>query len=446
MENHRELGVPDGLVQEINRGNCVAFVGAGFSAAAELPGWIRLLQRMAEAADVDPEHRTAVFELTASTEHRRPSAHALDQAAQMLADHLGPERFISLLREFLATTGALPSRMERRLQRLHAVPFRAILTTNFDGLLRGDTPGGAAYRRILRNERSHWWQSAFWAASPTGARTLTLHGSLREAPGSERIVFTREDYRRRLYGDPAYATFLRSIFSTSTVLYLGFSFEDAYLNELRSEVLSLFGHAEDDSPIAYAVLNDVNRATEAHFRRHEGIHVLPFSSTSPPDFGGFDGVLDAIHERTSPLSRFGALLAGKRLLWLDAHAENNDYGVEFLKRAAETGSGAQHPIVMIAKASEALARIEEAQSRHHPFDLVISHWGTRSGREPAGVELLTGMRARDLRSPVIIFSNQTTADERKRKVLALGALAYCFKFDTLFRRIEETFAAGVETG
>ena len=101
---------------------------------------------------------------------------------------------------------------------------------------------------------------------------------------------------------------------------------------------------------------------------------------------------------------------------------------------------------MITEAHEALSRIDEAQRRQEPFDLVISHWGTRSGREPAGVELLRGMRARDLRSPVIVFSTQRGAEERKRVAQALGALAYCFKFDTLFRRIEEAFASGAETG
>ena len=130
METDREIDVPEGLVREINRGNCIAFVGAGFSAAAELPGWIMLLRRMASSPDVDPEHCTAVSELTEATGGKKPSAHALDQAAQMLADHLGTERFIELLREPLETTGTLPGRMARRLQRLHAVPFRAILTSN----------------------------------------------------------------------------------------------------------------------------------------------------------------------------------------------------------------------------------------------------------------------------------------------------------------------------
>ena len=42
-------------------------------------------------------------------------------------------------------------------------------------------------------------------------------------------------------------TFLRSLFATSTVLFLGVSFTDAYLNELRSEVLAMLDHRSDDA-------------------------------------------------------------------------------------------------------------------------------------------------------------------------------------------------------
>ena len=47
---HGPLEVPDHLVQEIERGNCVAFLGAGFSAAAGLPGWLALIGALAEFA------------------------------------------------------------------------------------------------------------------------------------------------------------------------------------------------------------------------------------------------------------------------------------------------------------------------------------------------------------------------------------------------------------
>jgi CheY-like chemotaxis protein len=435
--------VPPALFQEINRGNCVAFVGAGFSAAAGLPGWRALLRSLAQTEGVEAETRAHVLQLL---DDPGATAHALDQAAQMMADELEGERFVARLREILRCA-SMPERMMRRLRWLQEIPFRAVLTTNFDGVLaRGDPPEARSYRRILRDERPRWWQKAFWDAYPTGAPTLHLHGDLRSPADSCKVVFTREDYRRRLYSDPAYVTFLRSVFSTSTLLYLGFSFTDAYLNELRSEILALLGYAAYDRPLAYAVLNDVSRATCAHFRRHEGIEVLGFDSSNPPGFQGFDEWLSAIHAATCPVSRFGKILAGKRILWMDPNRDNNIYGVRFLERAAELYSRGLAPIVMADSPAEALARLDEAQRAGGPFDLTISYWGREDeeGVTPGG-RLLQGMRAGDLRSPVLIFAGTHNAENRKREALRLGAQAYCYRFESLFSRIEEIFAPVEET-
>ncbi len=54
-------------------------------------------------------------------------------------------------------------------------------------------------------------------------------------PALKSVVFTRQGYRSLLYHIPEYVTFLRCLMASTTILYLGFSFTDAYLNEIRSE-------------------------------------------------------------------------------------------------------------------------------------------------------------------------------------------------------------------
>ena len=55
------LASTDAHLRELTRavwdGQCVAFVGAGFSAAAHLPGWIQLLE--AAACEVPDSHPDA---------------------------------------------------------------------------------------------------------------------------------------------------------------------------------------------------------------------------------------------------------------------------------------------------------------------------------------------------------------------------------------------------
>jgi len=157
--------------------------------------------------------------------------------------------------------------------------------------------------------------------SSTPRAVLKIHGDVREPPT---VVFTRRDYRRLLYENPGYSAFLRAVLASRTVLYLGFSFTDAYLNELRSEILALVGY-RGEVPVAYAIINDVSAITRAHYRRHEGIEILTYDTKGQTDFSGFDTLLQHLHDQTNPIFHFGALLQNRRLLWVDPRPANNEH-------------------------------------------------------------------------------------------------------------------------
>lgn len=268
------------------------------------------------------------------------SAHALDEAAQVLQDSLGNREFLARLDKALAFRG-INRRMRERLRYLRGIPFRAILTVNFDDLLRGMMPSSDAYRAVLRPKGYRWWDSLFWQYEPRGATLVKLHGDLGK-PWT--IVFTRRGYRKRLYSDPAYMSFLRSVLAQQTVLYLGFSFADAYLNELRSEVLAMLGHARGSATIAYAVLNDVAQAARDQLTRTEGVEAISYNSKRPANYAGFDVILKELHERTNPSLRLSRMLAGRRILWV-IRADYEDKG-RFLLRPRCSGriEVALHPL------------------------------------------------------------------------------------------------------
>ncbi|MDA0334275.1 MAG: SIR2 family protein [bacterium] len=427
--------IPDALVNEIHDGNCVAFVGAGFSAAV-IPPWGKLLTALAtqSAVETDVENHVASLVL-------KGSAHAFDEAAQVLEDHLGRATFLHHLELLLTQQDERP--MSQRLTWLRGIPFRSILTTNFDPLLPGSTPGPEAYRRILRPDAYRWWETRYWG-NAVGAATLKLHGDV----ANGEIVLTRRDYRRHLYSDPAYITFLRTMVATTTVLYMGFSFEDAYLNELRSEILALLGQGDRSTPVAYAIVNDVPPGTQDHFRKHEGIEVLSYDTHGGTDFSGFDDHLGAIYQETNPLVRFGRLLATRRILWIDPHPSNNGEAFDYLAASAAAANRERSPLVTVSTAEEGVAALASAENGGESFDLVITHWGEAGALTPGGkpcstaVGLLGAIRTRDLRCPVIVFASATNANERKPAVLGMGALAYCYTFADLYRRIEETLSPG----
>jgi hypothetical protein len=91
-------------------GNCVPFVGAGFSAAARLPGWkAALLQLVADSAAFSSAERERFGRLLESG-----GGHA-DQAALRLEDRLDRKAFVKLLGQKLSMPS--PPRRRRSLSR-----------------------------------------------------------------------------------------------------------------------------------------------------------------------------------------------------------------------------------------------------------------------------------------------------------------------------------------
>ena len=202
--------------------------------------------------------------------------------------------------------------MERRLELLRRIPFQSILTTNYNPLLKGVTPfdgqsAALAYRQLLRDEPV----AAAAAGSvgggvrygvarstdtgleyvPADRPVVQIHGNLE---ASQSVVLTRESYRRLLFNCPNYVTFIKSVLATKTVLFLGFSFTDAYLNELMSEVASLVGCGQNCAPIAYAVVNDFSEQQRRFFLEHGGTHCINFDTSGADGWSGFDRIFEAI--------------------------------------------------------------------------------------------------------------------------------------------------------
>jgi hypothetical protein len=430
------MKLPEALVEDIEAGRCVAFVGSGFSVPAFFT-WKRLLEILADR--VPAERRAEVLALIGGDS---PSARDFEAAAQLVQD-AREGAFEDDLRElFTPRWDELSEGMRRRLRWLRGIPFSAILTTNIDGLLQGETPRPDAYVPVLRPAGHRWWDERFWDGDhPEGPRTVKLHGDIEQGD----FVFSRRDYRRRLYETPSYMTFLRAVFSTRTVVYMGFSFTDEYLNEVRSEVLSMLGHRSTERPIAYALVADVSPEIARYYARHEGIEIIPFDTRGGTDFSSFDGFLQRLYERTNPRHLLGKLLSGRRLLWLDPNPPNNVFGERLLSEAAAEAGG-ECPIHRVDTWEEAVAQLGEQD-----FDLVITHWGHEAARDqglPGSVaeKLLDEMHGRRLGVPVVVFAAYPFADENKARALRAGAVAYTFSWSRLFQTIADIFRPGTETG
>jgi hypothetical protein len=418
--------VPPALIHAIRTGRCIAFVGAGFVQPA-LPSWPALLAKLAKAVP-DARERAGIKRWLKETSL---SSRDYEGIAECIQRALG-ERFTAELN--VALTISQRQQPRKRLEFLDDVPFQAVLTTNFDNLMKGDLPGPKTYARILTAPRHSWWNGYYWDGdeSKRPCPCVKLHGTIDDA-GAHELVFSTREYRKRLHKDNSYRAFLRTLFATHVVLYMGFSFTDAYVNELRSEVLEMLGlDVGQTRPLDYAIMADVSAIAADHLAKHEGLQILPYS-TKPERGGhaGFDKWLEAIRAQASPESSLRNLVNGKRIIWFDPQPDNNRYGLGVL--------GNQEGLIQAETLEHAIGHLQKAKRGRH-CDLVITRFGWREDGSSDFEHLLKAMRSQDLRAPVIVFASGSYRRENRPKVLAMGAYAYTDTWEELFRTMEELFS------
>lgn len=408
--------------ERIRAGNVVAFVGAGF-AAPVIPGWVQLLRDLNVDLNGEAAGSNDIHELL----ERDQTSRTLEAVAQLLEGQ-NRERFRQALKGRLETAQAEKQdaerlRMRARVDNLRAIPFKSILTSNFDGLLTpGDEPGPGVYRRLLR-EGEPWWSEDTWGAGRGSPPIIHLHGDL-NSPGGE-IVFTRRDYLKRVHSSVDYRPFLRTLLMTHVVLFIGFSFTDAYINELRAETMTVLGGSggRGVEPLAYALLDDVPRDMRDFLREYDGIE--PIAITSENGFQEFDDVLKGLRQLTDPVHRLRGLVGGRRILWMDPNEAGNERGMQLLAGAAE--------VRQVGTVDEAEALGQEEGT----FDLVITRWGHKDAADPDAIRMLEAARSNShLAAPVIVFASGQHAAENKERALRHGATAYEYQWSGLFREIE----------
>jgi len=200
-------------------------------------------------------------------------------------------------------------------------------------------------------------------------------------------------------------------------------FTDAYLNELRSEVLAMLDHRSDDLPVAYAVLNDIRPHQQRYLAQHEGLGVIGYDTAGGADWSGFERILRQLHDATNPRALLGKAISGRRLVWVDSDPDDTSYGAKLLADAAE-GTGGATRVDQVRSVEEATELL-----RSPGADLVIVD-------RPLAERLLTTMRAEDLRAPVVVFARGDSDDADRRLVLSLGATDSLHEWADLFREIE----------
>lgn len=506
--------IPELLLQQIKEGKCIAFVGAGFSMPAGMPTWVQLLVKLLEKekevhGDIeDTEKQKEIRKLIAEK-----NGDSLERAAQMLEDLCSPKELHMRLKELLTATNYKCDEdtiMYKRCKALLDIPFKAILTTNFDTVIeecakKGKIPircssyfhrqtAQSICNKILRSPPKNFGEQLLESSTSV----LQLHGSIHDIDDGDDspLVCTRRGYRKMLHENETYHHFLHSVMANYTILYMGFSFSDNYLNDIRGSVLTMLKDRDKEQvPIAYAITDSKSKAEEEFFERHEGVKFLNFVPDSPEtsdeneddqspfgftvssedSFHGFDDILEEIREQTSPTERFGKILSGKRILWLDKNSRKEEFhGKIFIKLIKNLSKQA------ISKANshdsgscviETAISYGQVKSRilddKIVFDIIITCYGdngsdalnvldtvhrVRAEKLPEEMECASNgndVEARVVQCPIVLVHDMEDdtecyekgkSESKKGQVIRLGALDYTTDLNSLAQSILRAFS------
>jgi N-acetylmuramoyl-L-alanine amidase len=235
------------LRESFQRNEVALFIGAGLSMGASLPGWIELIRPLAQSVGSrwpDNESDLTTNHLLIATQHyeNRQGRHAL----------------ISHLCGALDTSGMQPTSVHEFMALL---PVRIIFTTNYDNLIEQALRQAGKHPTVIVEES----ELAFWRED--SVNLVKLCGDL-DRPAS--IVITQRDFNTYFPSHPRLAERLRATLEIKTALFLGYSLQDPFFNQIWDHIGLDFGKLRR---WAYAVLFDADALTidDLHQR---SIHVI----------------------------------------------------------------------------------------------------------------------------------------------------------------------------
>jgi len=317
--------LPPGLREAATRGTLIPFVGAGASRIAGCPTWVEF----ANAA------LRSLVALGNFSHAQLDQIHDLNPRIKMsVALNLAKENSVEIdFDEILYPVGARESQKGRRLYAALAKLGKTYVTTNYDEWLDKaiDTPApsivsAADLSRTAQPERTVIYKVddlTFDNLERSGA-VIHLHGSLREPDG---MILTTPQYlahyaNDRLSDDVSrenkVLTFLESLFSRRTVLFVGYGLEELEILEyifVKSRPLQRTGGAEIRHYMLQGFFSHQQQLMTnlAAYYRGFGIQLIPFSR----DDRDWDQVIDVLED-------FGARAPAEDLMRLQRLTDMED--------------------------------------------------------------------------------------------------------------------------
>lgn len=274
----------DAIISAIENDNLTVFVGAGFSKLAEtgtikFPSWGEIIENL--KGDLDTEETDFLI------------------IAQLYYLKFGKPRLYKKLKEFIPLH-AEPSEFHLRLFQILNPKY--LITTNWDNLLEKTIANNGLFYDVIKNEAD--------LGEPHSPRKLIkVHGDL----DAQNIVFKEDDYLKYSLNNPSFDNLLKHVLSTTTVLFLGYSYSDPNIKQ----IVKWIEKNSKVSPPRFLLLKDISPLENKYFENH-GIRVLTFLREEKPEEDEFKKLYEKL------FNSIEMTIKGEYIL--DNYKENNEEG------------------------------------------------------------------------------------------------------------------------
>lgn len=229
------------------------FVGAGISALSKAPSWKELIQNICR------ELKISVKETYSSDEYLK-----IPQMYYYFIEK-NNDKYYDFIEKSLVSTPLFPNEIHKELLNFNPISF---ITTNFDDLLEEAAIQYCQGFKVIACDDE--------VSSINGDRyILKLHGDLKH----KNIVFKEEDYLNYSENFKLIETLLKSIFSTNTVVFIGYGLNDYNIKLILNWAKTLLKD-HFNKPIFIYTDDDSLSAEELLYQESRGLCVIEYEKLS----------------------------------------------------------------------------------------------------------------------------------------------------------------------
>jgi hypothetical protein len=241
------------IKQAIENKKLVVFAGAGISMDSGVPGWSQLVEQLKKDIEVPPGEADPL------------------RIAQMYFNKRGQKELFEKLKTVLQYR-------QTKYNGIHEAIFELrpehILTTNFDDLLEQVMEAKAEPFSVVRHDGD------FPYALNTNL-LVKVHGDF-EAPF---LVLKEDDYLAYAAAHPLLESFIKSVFSSKVVLFVGYSFSDIDLKMILHSVRHILG--ADFQKAFLLSIDQPFHSSQREYLKEKGIVAINYSDANLPDGSNF---------------------------------------------------------------------------------------------------------------------------------------------------------------